>query len=82
MVQNEIYIVSWLDHFSDSRWMSEEELREFLDSNLGTCTNVGYKSYEDDNWVIISGSYDGDGGYGENIAIHKKVIVSMTELTE
>jgi len=65
--------IKWIDAESRSEWMSVDEIKDWV-KKLKPCQSVGRISYEDDNFIVVSGSYDGENNYGENIIIPKSLI--------
>jgi hypothetical protein len=57
-------------------WMTKDELvKEALKSFLVNCVSVGDVVYENDDFVIISSTFDGDDKYHDASMIMKSVIV-------
>lgn len=65
--------IKWIDAESRSQWMSKKEIAEWV-KKLKPCTSVGTITYEDRKFIVVSGSFDGEENYGENIIIPKSLI--------
>ena len=67
--------VFWKDHFSESGWKSDDEVAEWVKNKMkGRCRTTGYVAYEDDDVLVIAGSYDGEECFGDFQAIYKNHI--------
>ena len=72
---NKKYItLRWLDCFSDEDWKTKEEIAKWVKENK-LCTTIGEITYEDKNVIVLSASFDGEDGYGENMCILKSCII-------
>lgn len=74
--------IKWIDASSDSTWASPEEIKEWADKryNKDMCVSVGYIALETRKYVVVAGSIDGHGNYGERILIPKSLIVDRKEI--
>lgn len=68
--------IKWLDHKSDSSWKTKSEIKTWASKNL-LCETIGRITYEDDDVIVLSASFDGEDNYGESMCIIKKNIISM-----
>ena len=66
--------ILWLDHKSDSSWKSKKEIQEWATKN-SLCETVGEITYEDEDVIVLSASFDGDDEWGENMCILKVNII-------
>ncbi len=67
--------VHWKDHFSESGWKTDDEVVEWVKERKShRCITRGFLVHEDDEVLVIAGTYDGDGGYGDFQAIYKNHI--------
>lgn len=66
--------IFWEDHHSDGSWMTKKEIEKWVNKPV-ICTSTGEITFEDKNKIVLSASYDGSGGWGENICILKNNIV-------
>lgn len=69
------YEFYWKDHFSESGWKDEEELKKWVkDKKKGRCRTTGYIAYEDKDVIAIASSHDGEECYGDFQVIYKNHI--------
>ena len=66
--------VRWEDHNSDSSWKTLKEIKEWA-TKQKPCITKGWITFEDQNTLVLSASFDGEESFGENICILKKNIV-------
>ena len=67
--------IRWRDHHSDSAWKTKKDLKNWATKPV-ICTTKGEVTYEDNDVIVLSASYDGEESYGENMCILKKNIVT------
>lgn len=74
-----IYEIRWKDHFSDSSWRDEDDIKEWVTKHKKKfCTTVGRIIYQDDDILVMCASDDGDDSYGDLMAIYKNHIIKKT----
>lgn len=66
--------IYWQDHFSDSSWKTEKEIEELIKKQK-TCISKGWLVYENNEFIVLAASFDGEESYGDTISILKKNIV-------
>lgn len=79
-----IHKIKWIDACSDSTWASPEEIKEWAKKRYGDelCVSVGYIVDETRKYLVVAGSFDGQGNYGERILIPKSLIVDKELIDE
>lgn len=76
MQESKYYKVTWLDHFSESEWKSKSEIAEMVEDRRDPCITVGEITFENEEMIVMSASYDGDDNYGDHMAIFKNCIIN------
>lgn len=75
-----IVLVEWIDPWSHSGWVDEEDLDAGLNRDL-TCSSIGWIVREDfDRVVIASSRIHTDDGWGDLFVIPRSAIIEITEL--
>lgn len=75
------YKIEWTDHFSESSWKTKEEMKEWASkTKQNVAVTVGAVSYEDDDIVVLSASFDGESVFGDNMAIFKTNIINRKKI--
>jgi hypothetical protein len=66
--------IRWLDHFSDSSWKTKSEIEKWA-TKPNICVTTGEITFQNEKVIVLSASFDGTDGYGENMCILKANIV-------
>jgi len=66
--------IRWHDHFSDGTWRTIKEIAVWAKKRT-PCVSIGEVTYEDDEVIVLSASFDGEENYGDNVCILKGNIV-------
>jgi hypothetical protein len=64
-----LYNVEWQDAHSDSAWLSEKDLKEFINRERCICQNIGWLLNETEDEIVIASrrmkwAEDGDTKWG------------------
>ena len=75
------YKITWIDHFPLPDWSTKKEIKEWaLRKKKECCVTVGTISYEDDDVIVLSASFDGDDSFGDSLAIRKSDIIKKKRI--
>jgi hypothetical protein len=79
-MKNKIYAVyiEFLDHQSESSWMSSGEVEDFKTIPV---YQMGWLVDEDKDTYKVSGQISSDGSFGDTIAIFKKTVLKFKKIT-
>lgn len=78
MKPDKIVLVEWIDSFGSHAWIPRIDAMETKPSK---CYSVGYLLKEDENYIVLSQSYDPQvENVGNVLSIPVKVVISMTQL--
>ena len=74
-VLQKTYRVTWKDHFSDSSWKDDKEIKTWVEEcKKELCSTIGAVVYQDDEVIVMSASKDGGDSYGDLMCIYKNHI--------
>ena len=75
-VLGKTYRVTWKDHFSDSSWKDEKEIREWVEEcKSEPCVTIGDVVYQDEDVLVLSATTDGGDNRGDLMGIYKNHII-------
>lgn len=83
MSKIKVVAVTWVDsQISDAKeWLSEDEFSAWCDEGLPLCRSVGWLTYENDDFIVLSMT-EFDGGLADSMKIPKAAIRSKLDLGE
>ena len=76
--KDELYQIEWLDHASDAKWLSEEEIEKWIKDNK-PCISKGRFCFET-NDVVVLYLDKVDDMFGCTTMIYKKNIIGTKKI--